>query len=919
MKRMWKRVSSAILAACMVITMVPMAAIAETDAGSSNDSLNSKGIITAFADLDTDVSEQTVEAGTPEDELDLPDTLVVIVSEDRDTVASGSDAEKMGIETTVEVSGWTADPVYDGDEAGDYVFTPVLDLADDLDMAEGVTAPQITVTVTARLLMRGAFSEKREVNVFNAADLVNALKSTDPAIISVKADLILYDNIDINADHNLKIEEGKHVYTSNNTDVVTILSGKTLTLEGDGTFVVRNVGYITKLSVLGTLFLEGDSKLLVESNGSAAAITLGNADGPGKLESEGGNITLKNGGVNSTGISGLGTAVSDVILNGGTLTVSNAGDSSTGISDINLTAAFGCEITVNNSGEDSFGIDGTAFIESGSILNIENTKNKGFSGSLLVNDADVIVKSSGASGIHISGKKFLYLDEQSELKLENIRGEGLSLYGDMIVDDTSIVTVGNTGGTGVYFGEDSTAYGQSGGKFILTEGAALQGAGNRFSNKGVKCTANDLLTVSAEDTPPSPDGIAAGHYIWNENLGLFSRARSMEGVLLYVLNIPVTDANKGSITGPGISGQVSYDPATKTLTLNNAVITSDIQADYGIYTEDDLTIKLVGQNRIGKAPIKQDVREHYTVNEGVKSEKSLSLTGEGSLTVYDAVTGIWGVESLTVDIGGSLIVVEVGEQGKACCLKTEGVLTIKRGTLNLSSIISNGLRGSSIVINGGSVTARTDTDSTLFAFSTAPSFGSSYAHRVFAGENANLAKEVRNPVAETFTESKYVRIQPTRNSDGGGSSSGGSGGGGGGFRSSKATEGTRSTTPETPGTWNQDQKGWKFAKSNGTDYVNEWAYVKNNWYRMGGDGYMLQGWNTIDGKTYYLNPVSGEMKTGWLFDNNNWYYLEQSGAMNTGWALVNGKWYYLNADGKMAANTVTPDGYKVGDDGAWIQ
>ncbi|GLC80939.1 hypothetical protein [Lacrimispora brassicae] len=41
--------------------------------------------------------------------------------------------------------------------------------------------------------------------------------------------------------------------------------------------------------------------------------------------------------------------------------------------------------------------------------------------------------------------------------------------------------------------------------------------------------------------------------------------------------------------------------------------------------------------------------------------------------------------------------------------------------------------------------------------------------------------------------------------------------------------------------------------------------------------------------------------------------------MKTGWVQVNGTWYYLNADGRMASDTVTPDGYRVGTDGAWLQ
>lgn len=41
--------------------------------------------------------------------------------------------------------------------------------------------------------------------------------------------------------------------------------------------------------------------------------------------------------------------------------------------------------------------------------------------------------------------------------------------------------------------------------------------------------------------------------------------------------------------------------------------------------------------------------------------------------------------------------------------------------------------------------------------------------------------------------------------------------------------------------------------------------------------------------------------------------------MITGQLLWNEHWYYLKPDGIMAADEMTPDGYKIGPDGTWIQ
>ena len=76
--------------------------------------------------------------------------------------------------------------------------------------------------------------------------------------------------------------------------------------------------------------------------------------------------------------------------------------------------------------------------------------------------------------------------------------------------------------------------------------------------------------------------------------------------------------------------------------------------------------------------------------------------------------------------------------------------------------------------------------------------------------------------------------------------------------------------------------------------------------------------------TYYFDK-NGNMLTGWINTiDNKWYYLEtvkteREGMMVFGWYQVQDKWYYFMPDGTMLVNSLTPDGYFVGADGAWIQ
>lgn len=82
-----------------------------------------------------------------------------------------------------------------------------------------------------------------------------------------------------------------------------------------------------------------------------------------------------------------------------------------------------------------------------------------------------------------------------------------------------------------------------------------------------------------------------------------------------------------------------------------------------------------------------------------------------------------------------------------------------------------------------------------------------------------------------------------------------------------------------------------------------------------------------------VNQTSGE----WVQDSTGWWWKNPDGSYpKTAWKEINGVWYYFNQDGymahdcwqgdyyltssgAMATNTTTPDGYKVGADGKWIQ
>lgn len=99
--------------------------------------------------------------------------------------------------------------------------------------------------------------------------------------------------------------------------------------------------------------------------------------------------------------------------------------------------------------------------------------------------------------------------------------------------------------------------------------------------------------------------------------------------------------------------------------------------------------------------------------------------------------------------------------------------------------------------------------------------------------------------------------------------------------------------------WVKNSKGWWYRYKDGSwpaDCKVELPWSKGkSIFCFNKNGYMVTGWQYIDGKWYYFDKTNGDMKTGWVYDNNGcWYFLDlKSGAMWTGWVDWKGKRCYL--------------------------
>jgi len=140
----------------------------------------------------------------------------------------------------------------------------------------------------------------------------------------------------------------------------------------------------------------------------------------------------------------------------------------------------------------------------------------------------------------------------------------------------------------------------------------------------------------------------------------------------------------------------------------------------------------------------------------------------------------------------------------------------------------------------------------------------------------------------------------------GGSSGHGSSSGGSSSGSDKEdtvdkndNSGAANLEKETGWTKDKNNEKWYYLDPNSGEKKTGWFKdIDGKWYYLDSNsGEMKTGWfKDTDGKWYYLNSNSGEMKIGWFNDNNNkWYHLGNSGTMTTGWFKdANGEWYYLD-------------------------
>ena len=108
--------------------------------------------------------------------------------------------------------------------------------------------------------------------------------------------------------------------------------------------------------------------------------------------------------------------------------------------------------------------------------------------------------------------------------------------------------------------------------------------------------------------------------------------------------------------------------------------------------------------------------------------------------------------------------------------------------------------------------------------------------------------------------------------------------------------------------WIKNAVGWWYRYKDGTWPAN--CMVELPWsqgidtFCFNKRGYMVTGWQKIDGKWYFFDE-SGAMRKGWIVWKEAWFYLDPTdGHMHTGWLDYKKKRCYLDGSGRALCDCI---------------
>lgn len=227
------------------------------------------------------------------------------------------------------------------------------------------------------------------------------------------------------------------------------------------------------------------------------------------------------------------------------------------------------------------------------------------------------------------------------LRLKSSDNCGLFLPSSLTVEGVTIYAEGKWGISGQIF--------QTSGNELTICNAYVEATGS----EGSVCDLQNLILDGCTITQPVGASFDANSYavLLNDKLVTDKVVIEPDSYGIYIADKPVTTLNCKDLTSIyGVSGNASYDPDTRTLTLDNATIERNTTDGTGIVNKlvSDFTVKLIGKN---------------TVTADMASlvlNQTSTITGDGSLHLTSKRFCGLDMESASVTIDNTSLFVKGG-------------------------------------------------------------------------------------------------------------------------------------------------------------------------------------------------------------------------------------------------------------------
>ena len=305
------------------------------------------------------------------------------------------------------------------------------------------------------------------------------------------------------------------------------------------------------------------------------------------------------------------------------------------------------------------------------------------------------ITSNGSSPIHLCESTYIYGTNGSKLILQVKSNVGALVFEGAPLEIKNCTVEAEGGYWGI------TGYGNDTEVLTIRNSVVKAKISNKDQGRGSLYDVGNLVLDGCSIIEPSGaafdktlKGVALNGQVVKDEVVI---APTVENYGIKIANKEVTRENCADLSViDGVSGKVSFDPATKTLTLDNATITYSKGIFPGIANNevDDLTIKLIGENKV------------TTKKTSLGLFKPTTITGNGSLYVTSENDCGIDMKDTPITIEDTRVYVKSGMYGIAGYSASDPeVLTIRNSNVEVEGTIGGSVAFlKNLILDGCSIT-----------------------------------------------------------------------------------------------------------------------------------------------------------------------------------------------------------------------